>query len=511
MPLVDDVSCARQVRRQHQGADDGFPRERLEIERRIVARPSAIVAECPQDEMDLDPSLRRGPRAHRDRAVRRRPRRVRARPPAAAPARRSASPTTSSSILQLGRMVPRKGVDNVIRARRAAARPTARRACWSSAASRAARRERVATRDRRLAALADACGVADRVIFAGQRQRTSSPPTTRACRRLRHDAVVRAVRHHAARSDGVGTPVIGSAVGGISTRSSTASPASWSRRAIRPRWPTRLASCKPTRGSARDGPRRRAPRAHALHLGPRRRADLEAVYQGVLAETAPAARRRRAFPAVDRARGECARRERGGLAGAGRPLRSGREQRAARHRRAPCSSTRTARSSRTCPTTSIRRACASRRRRWRRCALLADAGYALVVVTNQPGLAAGRFTRRRIRAAASARCADRVREEAGVELAGFYACPHAPSRGRRIGLPVPQARARACCARPRSRIASTSRARWMVGDILDDVEAGPSRRLPHDAARRRQRDRVAALAAARAATIAAPTCSRRRS
>ena len=46
------------------------------------------------------------------------------------------------------------------------------------------------------------------------------------------------------------------------------------------------------------------------------------------------------------------------------------------------------------------------------------AGYALVVVTNQPGLAAGRFSRGDF---ARLQCAlvERIRVEAGVEVAGF--------------------------------------------------------------------------------------------
>lgn len=98
------------------------------------------------------------------------------------------------------------------------------------------------------------------------------------------------------------------------------------------------------------------------------------------------------------------------------------------------------------------------------------AGYALVVVTNQAGLAAGRFTRAEF-ARLQGALVDRVWREAGVELAGFYTCPHAPT-----SLP-----SQAClCRKPAPgmlRQAALSHhldlARsWMVGDILDDVEAG---------------------------------------
>ena len=101
---------------------------------------------------------------------------------------------------------------------------------------------------------------------------------------------------------------------------------------------------------------------------------------------------------------------------------------------------------------------------------LADAGYAVIVVTNQPGLAMGRFTRREFAALESALCR-RVREESGVEIAAIYCCPHAPTPGGRIGClcrkPAPGLLRQAARAH-RLDLAQS----WMVGDILDDVEAG---------------------------------------
>jgi len=101
---------------------------------------------------------------------------------------------------------------------------------------------------------------------------------------------------------------------------------------------------------------------------------------------------------------------------------------------------------------------------------LADAGYAVIVVTNQPGLATDRFTRRDFAALESALCR-RVRDESGVEIAAIYCCPHAPSPGGRIGClcrkPAPG------LLRQAARAHRLDLARcWMVGDILDDVEAG---------------------------------------
>ncbi|HSN34695.1 MAG TPA: HAD family hydrolase [Ideonella sp.] len=101
---------------------------------------------------------------------------------------------------------------------------------------------------------------------------------------------------------------------------------------------------------------------------------------------------------------------------------------------------------------------------------LAEAGYALVVVTNQPGIAAGRFSRADF-ARLEQGLREQVRAQAGVELEGVYACPHAPGVGRTPGClcrkPAPGLLRRA--ARELNLDLGAS---WMVGDILDDVEAG---------------------------------------
>jgi histidinol-phosphate phosphatase family protein len=100
--------------------------------------------------------------------------------------------------------------------------------------------------------------------------------------------------------------------------------------------------------------------------------------------------------------------------------------------------------------------------------LLQDHGFALIVVTNQPGVAEGRFP-------ASALKHVRARIEQllaphEVVISGFYFCPHAAVRG-----------AAACaCRKPEPGLLQRAAAEhdidlaesWMVGDILNDVEAG---------------------------------------
>jgi D-glycero-D-manno-heptose 1,7-bisphosphate phosphatase len=103
-------------------------------------------------------------------------------------------------------------------------------------------------------------------------------------------------------------------------------------------------------------------------------------------------------------------------------------------------------------------------------AALASAGFALVVVTNQSGLAEGRFGPA---AFSSLRAAlrQRLREAAAVELDDFLHCPHAPdAQGRPACLcrkPLPGMLLRAARSHHLDLAAS-----WIVGHTLDDIEAG---------------------------------------
>lgn len=102
--------------------------------------------------------------------------------------------------------------------------------------------------------------------------------------------------------------------------------------------------------------------------------------------------------------------------------------------------------------------------------LLDEAGYALVVVTNQPGIALGYFDRHAWAVLRQA-LVRRVRQEAGVALEDVLACPHAPASRMQPSClcrkPSPGL-LRQAAARHRLDLARS----WMVGDILDDIEAG---------------------------------------
>src|SRR5512133_2359163 len=103
---------------------------------------------------------------------------------------------------------------------------------------------------------------------------------------------------------------------------------------------------------------------------------------------------------------------------------------------------------------------------------LARAGYELVVVSNQPGVARGLFAEAALRDVEKRLC--ELASPAGIAFAGFYWCPHQPDG-------VVTDYAVACdCRKPAPGLLRRAamdlgldlRASWMIGDILNDVEAG---------------------------------------
>lgn len=103
---------------------------------------------------------------------------------------------------------------------------------------------------------------------------------------------------------------------------------------------------------------------------------------------------------------------------------------------------------------------------------LAEHGHPVVVVSNQSGVARGYFPESAlegVRERISALC-----YQHGVELSGFYCCPHHPEGS------VDRFAIECDCRKPGDGMLRTAAAdlgvrledSWMVGDILDDVEAG---------------------------------------
>lgn len=104
--------------------------------------------------------------------------------------------------------------------------------------------------------------------------------------------------------------------------------------------------------------------------------------------------------------------------------------------------------------------------------LLALAGYRLVVISNQPGVALGLMNEEQLDQI-GAQLRDFFRD-AGTELEGFYYCPHHPD-GKHEHY-----RMNCECRKPAPGLLLRAAAdlgidltsSWMVGDILNDVEAG---------------------------------------
>jgi len=103
---------------------------------------------------------------------------------------------------------------------------------------------------------------------------------------------------------------------------------------------------------------------------------------------------------------------------------------------------------------------------------LADAGYTLVIASNQSGIARGMMTEA-MADAVDARLLDLLREQ-GVTIEASYRCPHLS------GGEVPLYAVECECRKPKpGMLVQAARdlgldlaASWMVGDGLRDVEAG---------------------------------------
>jgi histidinol-phosphate phosphatase family protein len=103
---------------------------------------------------------------------------------------------------------------------------------------------------------------------------------------------------------------------------------------------------------------------------------------------------------------------------------------------------------------------------------LRERGFLLVVVSNQPGVALARFSLQSLASVES-----RIQEllaASSVEIDAFYYCPHLP-QARSVRYAV-----RCLCRKPQPGLLRQAAREWqidlaqswLIGDILDDVEAG---------------------------------------
>ena len=215
LPFVITFHALGRVRRQFHGDADGFPDERFAVEDRIVAEADSVVAECPQDEEDLI------------RLYNADPARIHIVPcgfdpgefqPMSRPLARLALGLDPSEriMLQLGRMVPRKGIDTVIRAvghlQRDHDLPV--RLLVVGGPDRepdAARTPELA----RLQGIADEAGVRDRVTFVGRRDRPELAAYYNAADIFVSTPWYEPFGITPLEAMACGTPVLGSNVGGI--------------------------------------------------------------------------------------------------------------------------------------------------------------------------------------------------------------------------------------------------------------------------------------------------------
>lgn len=101
-----------------------------------------------------------------------------------------------------------------------------------------------------------------------------------------------------------------------------------------------------------------------------------------------------------------------------------------------------------------------------------EAGFRLIVVTNQAGIARGYFTGDDLQRMHTYLAGELA--QSGVHLDAIYYCPHHPD-----GI-IPELAIRCNCRKPQPGMLLRAakdlelnlRRSWFVGDILDDIEAG---------------------------------------
>ena len=171
LPFVVTFHALGLVRRLHQGTADDFPPKRVVIERDVMRGADAIVAECPDDRRNLVTLYDADPR------------KIVVVPAGFAPedfwpiapkfARRVLDlPSAAPVLLSVGRLVPRKGVDNAVRAVGVLMRRFGMPAKLIVVGGNSDVADPALTPEiGRLRAIAAEEGVADCVTFAGRRPR----------------------------------------------------------------------------------------------------------------------------------------------------------------------------------------------------------------------------------------------------------------------------------------------------------------------------------------------------
>jgi D-inositol-3-phosphate glycosyltransferase len=213
IPYVITFHALGKIRMIHQKEQDAFPPVRLDIEQMIVNDADYVIAECPQDEQDLiehyqaDPSkIAIIPCGFSSKEFYPLPK---------TKARAMLGLKTDELILlQLGRVVPRKGIDNVIRSMKYLKDIPGIRLLVVGGSSENPDFERD-SEFRRLRSVAEEEGVAMSVEFTGRRNRDQLKFYYQAADFFISTPWYEPFGITPLEAMACGTPVIGSAVGGI--------------------------------------------------------------------------------------------------------------------------------------------------------------------------------------------------------------------------------------------------------------------------------------------------------
>lgn len=213
IPYVVTFHALGKIRQLHQKEKDGFPAARIPIEQLIVRDADQIIAECPQDQEDLVNHYNANPSRitiipcgfseeefyPMDKIL----------------AREALNlPVKEKILLQLGRMVPRKGIDNVIRALGRLKQSTKVKLVVVGGNADMPDPDKDSEL-RRLQAIAKEEQVADSVIFAGRKNRDMLKYFYNAADFFISTPWYEPFGITPLESMACGTPVIGSNVGGI--------------------------------------------------------------------------------------------------------------------------------------------------------------------------------------------------------------------------------------------------------------------------------------------------------
>lgn len=213
IPFVITFHALGHVRRLHQGNNDLFPIERLQIEEDIVKKADGIIAECPQDVDDLIKYYNAPiekitiipcgfcqqefyPIEKKD-------------------ARQKLNIAADEHVLlQLGRMVPRKGVDNVVKAL-GKLKAMGKKARLIIVGGETEGALNTCPEIARLQDIADKNGISDLVYFTGRKSRTELKYYYAAADIFVSTPWYEPFGITPLEAMACGTPVIGSNVGGI--------------------------------------------------------------------------------------------------------------------------------------------------------------------------------------------------------------------------------------------------------------------------------------------------------